>query len=419
MVGALSILFFVYVVIKIYIGVMQIGYVAKAKDMPPVLMKPSTWIKSARYLIANERMKLVETLVEYALFVFWMAWGIRWLDTMTWDMGPIAQAVVAVDLFLAVNYLFDLPFSLYKTFVVDEKFGFNNTTPELFVKDQIKSALMTLLVVSAISAAVAWIILNVPMWWLWSFALVFGVIVLLNLLYPTVIAPMFNTFTPLKNEALKAKINNLLAQSGFESEGVFVVDASKRDNRLNAYFGGLGKSKRVVLFDTLLKKLNDEELLAVLGHELGHFKHGDIYKNIAMIGAILFVGFYIFSHLPASLFMELGVRQSPAMLMVLFMLLMPVFLFLFMPVISLVSRANEYAADRYSAETVGAQALISALKKLVDENKSFPRSHRLAILFYHSHPPIIERLRALGDAGVTAQKEDEAMKGACHIDHEG
>ncbi|WP_457596500.1 M48 family metallopeptidase [Hydrogenimonas sp.] len=416
MIQALSILYFLYVLVKVYISVMQIGYVARAKDMPPVLMKPSTWMKSARYLIANERLKIVETLVDYALFVFWLSWGLRWLDTMTWNMSPIMQAVVAVDLFLVVNYLFDLPFSLYKTFVIDERFKFNNMTPELFVADQLKGGLLTLGVASVLSAAIAWIVMEVPMWWFWSFLLLFAVVVLLNLLYPTVIAPMFNTFTPLKNEALKAKIDDLMQKSGFTSEGVYVVDASKRDNRLNAYFGGLGKSKRVVIFDTLLNKLSDNELLAVLGHELGHFRHHDIYKNIAMIGGILFVGFYIFGHLPTSLFMELGVRQTPAMLMVLFLLLIPVFIFIFMPVISFVSRQNEYAADRYAAKTCGAEHLISALKKLVDENKSFPKAHKLTIFFYHSHPQIVERLKALGDKSVDDRgKEDEAMKGECHI----
>jgi STE24 endopeptidase len=396
---------------------MQIGYVAKAKDLPPVLMKPSTWIKSARYLIASERLKLVETLVEYALFIFWLAWGLRWLDTVTWNMHPITQAVVAVDLYLAVNYLFELPFTIYRTFVIDETFQFNRSTPELFVKDQLKSAALTLVLASVLSAIVAAIIHYVPMWWLISFGVIFAVIVLLNLLYPTYIAPLFNQFTPLKNRELQSKIDALLEKCGFKSEGVFVVDASKRDNRLNAYFAGLGKSKRVVLYDTLLKKLSDNELLAVLGHELGHFKHGDLYKNIALIGGVLFVGFYIFGHLPTTLYMEIGIRQTPAMTIILFLLLMPVLLFIFMPVISFVSRANEYAADRYAVKIHGnAQDLISALKKLVDENKAFPKAHKLTIFFYHSHPPVIERLAALGDPVAKTSQEDEAMKGECRID---
>ncbi|WP_201353000.1 M48 family metallopeptidase [Hydrogenimonas urashimensis] len=415
MVEALSIIFFLYVLIKVYISVMQIGYVARAKEMPPVLMKPGSWMKSARYLISNERLKIVETLVEYALFVFWLSWGIHWLDTITWNMDPLWQAVVAVDLFLVVNYIVELPFSIYKTFVIDERFKFNHSTPELFIKDQIKGGLLTLALASVLSAAIAWIIINVPMWWFFSFLLVFAVIVLLNLLYPTFIAPIFNKFTPLKNEALKEKIDNLLARSGFESEGVYVIDASKRDARLNAYFGGLGKSKRVVLFDTLLNKLNENELLAVLGHELGHFKHHDIYKNILMLGGVLFVGFYIFGNLPTSLFMELGVRETPAMLMIIFMLMISVFIFLFMPIMSFVSRQNEYAADRYASRMCGSESLVSALKKLVDENKSFPKAHKLTIFFYHSHPPIIERLKALGDKSVRDDTEDEALKGECTI----
>ncbi len=414
MIQALSAIFFLYVLIKIYISVMQIGYVARAKHMSPVLMTPSRYMKAADYLISTERVKIVETLIEYALFIFWLSWGIRWLDTLTWNLNPILQAVVAVNLFLIVNYIVELPFSIYKTFVIDERFKFNNMTPDLFVSDQIKGGLMTLAVSTVISAAVAWIIMNVPMWWFFSFLLIFAVIVAVNLIYPTIIAPMFNKFTPLENEDLNAKIKDLLNRSGFESEGVFVVDASRRDSRLNAYFGGLGRSKRVVLFDTLLKKLNDNELLAVLGHELGHFKHHDIYKNIAMLGGILFVGFYMFGHIPTSFFMELGVRETPAMLMVLFMLLISVFLFLFMPIISFVSRKNEYEADRYAAQLCDARDLVSALKKLVDENRSFPKAHPLTIFFYYSHPPIVERLKALGDKS-TADKSDEALKGECSL----
>ena len=416
MVEVLSIIFFLYILLKVYISVMQIGYVSKAKDMPPVLMKPSNWIKSARYLITNERLKIVETLVEYALFIFWLSWGIRWIDTMTWNVNPILQAVIAVNIFLVVNYIVELPFTIYQTFVIDERFKFNHSTPELFIKDQIKGGLLTLIFSSILSASVAWIILNVPSWWFYSFLLIFTVIVLLNLLFPTYIAPMFNKFTPLKDEALNEKIKNLLQKSGFESEGVFVVDASKRDARLNAYFGGLGKSKRVVLFDTLLDKLSNNELLAVLGHELGHFKHNDIYKNIAMLGGILFIGFYILGHLPSQLFIELGVRETPAMIEILFMLLISVYLFIFMPVMSLVSRRNEYEADRYAVQIHGSsEDLISALKKLVDENKSFPLAHKLTIFFYHSHPPIVDRLKALGDKSIIVCDRDEALKGECSI----
>ena len=416
MIEILSILFFLFVLVKIYISIMQIGYVAKAKDMSPILMKPSNWIKSANYLISNERLKIIETVVEYALFIFWISWGIRWIDTITWSIDPILQAVIAVNIFLIINYIVELPFTIYQTFVIDEKFKFNNSTPGLFIKDQIKGGILTLILSSIISATVAWIIINVPYWWFFSFLLIFLFIILLNLLFPTYIAPMFNKFTPLKDEVLSEKIKDLLQKSGFESEGVFVVDASKRDNRLNAYFGGLGKSKRVVLFDTLLDKLNSNELLAVLGHELGHFKNNDIYKNIAMIGMVLFIGFYILGNFPTALFVELGARETPAVVEILFLLFLPLFIFIFMPLISLISRYNEYEADKYAVKIHGnSQDLISALKKLIDENKSFPMSHKLTIIFYYSHPPVIERLRALGDKSIIINKRDEALKGECSV----
>jgi STE24 endopeptidase len=187
-----------------------------------------------------------------------------------------------------------------------------------------------------------------------------------------------------------------MAKTGFVSSGVFISDASKRDARLNAYFGGLGKSKRVVLFDTLIQKLSPSELIAVLGHELGHFAHGDLYKNIAMVGAMLFAMFALFGNLPETLYMELGVAQRPQIIMMLFILLLPVVSFIMMPIMGLVSRHNEYEADQTGAELGGAEHLVNALKKLVAENKSFPLSHPLYRFFHTTHPPVVERIRALG-----------------------
>ncbi len=235
------------------------------------------------------------------------------------------------------------------------------------------------------------------LWWLWSFLFIFCVIVVINMLFPTFRALFFDKVTPLEDEALNDEIARLMEQTGFESSGVYVSDASKRDARLNAYFGGLGKSKRVVLFDTLLEKLSHKELLAVLGHELGHFAHGDLYKNIALMGGMLFVMFALFGNLPESLFLELGIGESPAVVMILFMLFMPVIGFVMMPLMGLVSRHNEFEADRKGAELGGSEHLISALKKLITENKSFPLSHPLFIFFHYTHPPVLERLKELGE----------------------
>jgi STE24 endopeptidase len=234
------------------------------------------------------------------------------------------------------------------------------------------------------------------MWWLWSFLFIFGVIVLINMLFPTIRALFFDKLSPLEDKELDAQISTLMQKTGFKSSGVFVSDASKRDARLNAYFGGLGKTKRVVLFDTLLQKLTNRELLAVLGHELGHFAHGDIYKNIGVMGGMLLIMFALFGNLPAAFFMALGLPDTPAVLMILFMLFIPLISFIVMPVMGIISRHNEYEADKSGAELGGKIYLAEALKKLVTENKSYPLSHPVYIFFYYTHPPVMERLKALG-----------------------
>jgi len=276
---------------------------------------------------------------------------------------------------------------------------------------------MTIIFGSLVVWGVYEIMTNFELWWFWSFLFIFAVIVFINMFYPTFRAMFFDKLTPLQDEALDNEIKTLMDKTGFVSSGVYVSDASKRDARLNAYFGGLGRSKRVVLFDTLLEKLTTKELLAVLGHELGHFAHGDIYKNIALVGGMLFVMFGIFGNLPESLYMELGIANEPYATMILLLLFMPVLGFIMMPIMGIVSRHNEYEADRMGSELggpAGAIELANALKKLVTENKSFPLSHPVYIFFHYTHPPVIERLKELGvDVGYM---DDEALEGQCKID---
>jgi len=216
------------------------------------------------------------------------------------------------------------------------------------------------------------------------------------MIYPIFIVPIFNKLTPLEDENLKTSIETLLQKAGLKSSGVFSLDASKRDKRLNAYFGGLGSSKRVVLFDTLIEKLNKSELLAVLGHELGHFKHKDIFKNIASSGLMLFIMFALFGNLPTTIFTQLGVNGGAHIVIVLFLLFSPLVAFVLMPFFGLLSRYNEYRADEYGSACESKEALVQALVKLADENKSFPLSHPLTIMLYFTHPPLSERLRKLG-----------------------
>jgi STE24 endopeptidase len=204
---------------------------------------------------------------------------------------------------------------------------------------------------------------------------------------------IFNKFTPLEDEELKNSIEEMMQKVGFKSNGIYIMDASKRDTRLNAYFAGLGKSKRVVLFDTLLNKLSKKEILAVLGHELGHFKNKDILKNISLVGLMLFILFAIFGNLPDSLFKSLNIPKSGANIIMLAILFSEVIFFVLSPIINLVSRNNEFKADEVGSELVDKKALASALKKLVNENKHYPKVSKIYSLIYYTHPPIIERLK--------------------------
>ncbi|MRI83075.1 MAG: peptidase M48 [Nitratiruptor sp.] len=395
--GVVSILYGVYILFKLYVSTMQAGFVAKAKRGEALLLLPGQFLKAGRYALQKERLTMVETLIEYLLFLFWMGAGLAWLDRLIDVEDPLVKSVLFVDAFLAINYLVMLPLQFYRKFVLDQAFGFNRSTIKLFLLDQLKIAILFLLFGSLVIYGISWVILSLPNWWLWGALFLFGVIVAINLLYPTLIAPLFHNFTTLENEELRGQIEELLRRSGFRSDGVFVIDSSRRDSRLNAYFAGLGRSKRVVLFDTLVQKLSSQELLAVLGHELGHFRHKDVIKHLLLIGLILFLLFALFAHLPDELYQAVGLEPGvPHGTIVFFLLLSPPLFFFLMPLVNLVSRSNEFAADRYAGRLVGRAPLRSALLKLVQENSHFPLAHPLYVFFYYSHPPIIDRLQALG-----------------------
>jgi len=396
MLFTIGILYFAYVMLRVYISVMEIGYVAKEKSNKPVILLPSNYLKAAGYKISSERMAIVSSLVDYAMFIFWIGFGLVWLDNLIVIDDVLLKSVVYILAFLGINYLVGIPFDIYKTFTLDKKYEFSKMTPKLFVIDGVKALALTVVFGGGITWAISWIILSYPSWWLYGFGLVFGIILFINMVYPTLIAPIFNKFTILENEDLRTSIEELMEKSGLKAKGVFTIDASKRDTRLNAYFGGLGKTKRVVLYDTLIEKLNKNELLAVLGHELGHFKHNDIVKNIGMMGMLMFGMFYIFGNLPISLFEALNLEKNPYSVIVIFLIFSPILSFLFMPLFGMVSRSNEYEADKYGSSCESEVALADALQKLANENKSFPKSHPIYIFFYFTHPPLVERLKRLG-----------------------
>jgi len=378
---------------------MQIGFVNNAKRKDPILMYPSKFLKAGNYAVDKEKSSILNALLDLVVFVFWLGFGIRFLQEHLFFENEALRNIAIVMGFVVINSIISLPFSYYEKFVLDKEYGFNKSSVGLWIKDTLISFVMTLVFGSLVVWGIYTIIVNFTLWWLWSFVFIFAVVVLINMLYPAFRATFFDKLTPLSDEDLDEKIKELMEKTGFVSSGVFVSDASKRDARLNAYFGGFGKAKRVVLFDTLIEKLTTKELLAVLGHELGHFAHGDIYKNIGLVGFMLFAMFGIFGNLPEGLYLEMGLSSEPYVVMILLMLFMPVLGFVMMPIMGIVSRHNEYAADKMGSELggpSGAIELANALRKLVTENKSFPLSHPLYIFFHYTHPPVIERLKELG-----------------------
>lgn len=414
MISTIIVLYSLYVLIRLYVSVMQIGFINQMKRKGAVLMEEKAYLDAGNYAVAKEKLSMIEAFVEYGLFLVWMLGMIYVLDQALMEQSSIVQSIVAVLGMLLIHSLVMLPFSWYAKFKIDAQYGFNRSSTGQFVKDTLISTLLTVVIGSVIVWIISMIITSSELWWLWSFSFIFAVVIALNMFFPTLRALFFDKVTPLENSELRGKIEELMAKTGFVSSGVFVSDASKRDARLNAYFGGLGKTKRVVLFDTLIEKLSPSELVAVLGHELGHFAHGDLYKNIAMVGAMLFGMFALFGNLPDSLYLELGVAQSPHVIMMVFILLLPMVSFAIMPLMGMMSRHNEYEADRTGAELGGAEHLVNALKKLVTENKSFPLSHPMYRFFHTTHPPVIDRLRALG-----ADIHVEALEGfadPCPVD---
>jgi STE24 endopeptidase len=296
--------------------------------------------------------------------------------------------------------LLDLPLTLYQTFVLEERFGFNKMTFKLWVIDLLKSSVMGLLIGLPIAALILWMMGAAgSTWWLWAWCVWMGFNLLLLIIYPTLIAPLFNKFVPLEDEVLKTRVNALMKRCGFSAKGLFVMDGSKRSAHANAYFTGFGAAKRVVFYDTLLAKLSPNEVDAVLAHELGHFKHKHIIKRIVAMFALSLLGFALLGWLATQAWFYVGLGVQPnlgapndALAVLLFMLALPVFTFFIGPVFAQLSRKHEFEADAYAvAHTAGAD-LSTALLKLYEDNASTLTPDPLFVKFYYSHPPASERL---------------------------
>ena len=386
-------IFGLYVFIKILLEIKEVIFIKNVFGEGAVLMSLEDYKEAAIYSIYKHTINIFNALISLFLVVFWLSGGLFIINFLLFKHDSMLSQLEILFAFFAINYLLTLPIHIWEKHV-DKKFGFNVAPWSVFFVDEIKKIFLFLIFGGLFFAALIYFIENFEYWWIIGFVFTFAVVVLINLFYPF-FAMMFNKFTPLEDEELKKDIEDMMRKVGFSSSGIYVMDASKRDTRLNAYFAGFGKSKRVVLFDTLLKKLNKDEILAVLGHELGHFKHKDIFKNIAIVGVMLFVLFLIFGNLPAKLFKSLMIPRSGVNIIILALLFSEVIFFILQPVISLISRHNEFAADKTASELVSKKDLSNALKKLVNENKHFPKVSKLYSFIYYSHPPILERLEKL------------------------
>lgn len=392
---------------RVWLGRRHISHIQAHRNEVPAAFTSSISLdahqKAADYSTAKTRLVMAEGAAQAILLaVLTIGGGLLLIDDAWRGVLPenemIRGALVILTAFL-VSSLIELPFDYYKSFVVDQHFGFNKMTPAMFFSDLIKHSIVGLLLGAPILfAALALMASSGDYWWLylWVVWSVFNLLMLA--IYPTFIAPLFNKFSPLADESLKSRIEALLTKCGFKSQGLFVMDGSTRSSHGNAYFTGFGSSKRVVFFDTLLDRLNTNEIEAVLAHELGHFKHHHVIKRIVLMFVVSFLGLALLGWLKNQgwFYEGLGVTQpSDYMALLLFLLVSPVFLFLLRPLMASYSRKNEFEADEYAAKNADAKYLVEALVKLYRDNASTLTPDPLHSAFYDSHPPASIRISKL------------------------
>lgn len=357
--------------------------------------------KAANYSLTKLRVASFELTFSILLIAaFTFGGGIEFIAQKTTLINyPLSSEVIIIISYMLVSSILGLPFEWYKTFKVEQKFGFNKMTMGLFIGDQIKGMIVGLVIGLPLLYLIFWLMNSLGnTWWIWVWAVLVVFNLLLLIIYPTIIAPIFNKFTPLEDLELKAKIEALLTKCGFKSQGVFVMDGSKRSSHGNAYFTGLGNSKRIVFFDTLLKQLNHDEIIAVLAHELGHFKHKHIVKQMIVSFGITLIGLFIFSLLINQewFYHSLNVEtiNNATGLLLLFILTGTISLPL-APLGSFMSRKNEYEADNFAKENANKDDLISGLVSMYRDNASTLTPDSLYVKFYYSHPPAALRIANL------------------------
>ena len=398
----------------------QVRHVARHRSAVPAAFAEKITLaahqKAADYTLAKAQVGLLQLAWGAMLLLGWTLLG--GLDALHQAllaaMGPgLGQQIALVAAFALISGVLELPFSLYQTFVVEQRFGFNQSTLGLWLADVCKSSVLAAVIGLPLVAAVLWLMQAAgSLWWLWAWGLWTGFQLLLMWIFPTFIAPLFNKFQPLEDAALKERVTTLMQRCGFAAKGLFVMDGSRRSAHANAYFTGLGKSKRVVFYDTLMEKLEPAELDAVLAHELGHFKHGHVAKRLALMMVASFLGFALLGWVSGQLWFYdgLGVRPvigldasagsalglNAGMALLLFSLVLPLFTFFLTPLFAALSRKDEFQADQYACQLASGQNLGQALLKLYSDNASTLTPDPWFVRFYASHPPAAQRLAAMG-----------------------
>ena len=395
-------------VTRIWLGSRHIGFILGHRNRVPEAFAKNISLeahqKAADYTSAKTKLALIETLAQAVLLlILTLGHGLQVIDNVWQNLlssHEMLRGALVILSALIISSAVDLPFDYYKTFVIDARFGFNKMSRGMFITDLIKQSIVGILLGAPILFAALWLMQGAGQyWWLYLWAVWSAFNLLVLAIYPTFIAPMFNKFTPLEDEVLKKRIEALLKKCGFQSQGLFVMDGSARSSHGNAYFTGFGKNKRVVFFDTLLERLNADEIEAVLAHELGHFKHKHVIKRIAMMFFVSFVGLALLGWLNQQTWFYAGLgvdTPSTYMALILFLLVSPVFLFVLRPIMASYSRQNEFEADAYAAKHASAKHLVKALVKLYRDNASTLTPDPLHSAFYDSHPPASIRIEKLG-----------------------
>jgi STE24 endopeptidase len=428
---AFSVLFVIFfmltMVLRYWLASRHIRHVMRHRDQVPAEFADKIALaahqKAADYTVAKTRFGLVNAAWSGLVLIgFTLLGGLQALSmALLHVLGPgMAHQIGLIVAYAAIAGLLDLPFTYWFQFVLEQRFGFNKMTVKLWLADAVKGTLLG----AVIGLPLLWVVLFLmdrtgALWWLYAWLVWSGFQLLLMVLYPTVIAPIFNKFTPLADDSLKSRIEGLMARVGFASKGLFVMDGSKRSAHGNAYFSGFGANKRIIFFDTLLERLLPAEIEAVLAHELGHFKLKHIVKRIAVAFALSLVFLALLGWLKNQVWFYTGLGVLPllgqnndAMALLLFMLVLPVFSFPFAPLSSITSRKHEFEADAFAASHSDARDLVSALVKMYEDNASTLTPDPLHSAFYDSHPPASIRIHHLYQAGALAGTGTAGMEPA-------